>query len=70
MKDHLEVKFGIHGRDLVNMPMERLFSIIACETQVYSQSAFYKELKEAMSHVVMIDFATVNPVTHEAFYFH
>ena len=69
LKQHLSLKYQIGPGELANMELGDLFNIIAQETQVYSSANFYKELKEAMSHVKLMNWKYVSPVNHEVFYF-
>jgi len=69
MKAHLLAKYDITGATLQSMSIDELFHIIARETQVYSATAFYQALQEALGQPRMMDWNQVTPVNHETFYF-
>ena len=68
-KQHLRLKYNIKTGELAEMGMSKLFSIIAKETQIHSVSQFYSCLKEALTHIKLMDWHKVNPLNHETYYF-
>jgi hypothetical protein len=66
---HLEVKYRITSAILSSMSLDELFAVISSETQVYSETQFYKELSDALQHVRIMEWKYVTPVNHEVFYF-
>jgi hypothetical protein len=69
LKYHLEIKYGISGSTLAHLAIEELFSIVSRETQVFSKQQFYKELEDALGHIHIMPWDSVNCMNHETFYY-
>ena len=68
-KRHLELKYKVTKKDLMDMSLASIFTIMARETKVHSKITFYKAMRQALSHITLMDWNKLNPETHEKFYF-
>lgn len=69
VKQHLKILYNVQPSDLSSMPMSTVFGILARETKVHNKVSFYTELYNALSHIKLMEWNTVNTNNHQEFYF-
>lgn len=69
VKQHLRINNSVKTGDLTEMSMSTLFSVLAKQTRVHSKVQFYSELKDALSHIQLIEWDKITPANHETYYF-